>query len=230
MNIFIQNSQRIKWMLVIGLVLSFVLQLFSHVIQTNELLSQTAYVLSKVLFVSLPIFYWLLTRKSPIEHQGSLRTFAIFSGLALCAAIFFLAQVFLEFIRPEAENIYRTLSVLGLTENFLLYSVGIIVLNSLVEEFFWRYSIYGGLKSYFSMPVAAIVSSVGFAGSHMLYFIGLFDSLAIIVFLTVVSFIFGCYWVWLYERTRSVPHVWINHMLVNLPLFYTEYLIISQML
>ena len=229
MNKFIQNGNTIKWLLAVGLILPFILQFFSHVAQANELLSQVAYILSKVLFISLPICYWLLTRISPVEHRGALRTFAIVSGLALCAAIFFIAQVFIEFIRPEAENIYRTLSVLGLTENFLLYSAGIIVLNSLVEEFFWRYSIYGGLKSYFSIPVAMIVSSIGFAGSHMLYFIGLFDSLAIIVFLTLASFTFGCFWVWLYERTRSVPHVWINHMLVNLPLFYVEYLIISQL-
>ena len=229
MNISLKNQKVLKWLLAVGLILPFVLQFFSHVVQANELLSQGAYILSKALFVSLPIFYWLLTKKLPFERQGSLRTFAIVSGLALCAAIFFLAQIFIEFIRPEAENIYRTLSVLGLTENFLLYSAGIVVLNSLVEEFFWRYSIYGGLKSYFSIPVAMIVSSIGFAGSHMLYFIGLFDSLAIIVFLTLSSFIFGCFWVWLYERTRSVPHVWVNHILVNLPLFYVEYLIISQL-
>ena len=228
MNALFQKKNGIILLLVVGLVLPFVLQFFSHVAQANELLSQAAYVSSKIWFVALPILYWLLTRISPVERQGSFRTFAIVSGLALCAAIFLLAQVFIEFIRPEAENIYRTLSVLGLTENFILYSAGIIILNSLVEEFFWRYSIYGGLKSFFSIPVAAVISSVGFAGSHMLYFVGLFDSLAIIVFLTAASFIFGCFWVWLYEKTRSVPHVWINHMLVNLPLFYVEYLIISQ--
>jgi|GEM_PF-4299664 len=228
MTTFFQNQSAIKLLIFLGLLLPFVLQFFSHVAQANELISQIAYVLSKIWFVALPILYWLLTRISPVERQGSYRFFAIVSGLALCAAIFFLTQVLIEFIRPEAESIYRTLSVLGLTENFLLYSAGIIVLNSLVEEFFWRYSIYGGLKSFFSMPVAAVVSSIGFAGSHMLYFIGLFDSLMIITFLTAASFVFGCFWVWLYEKTRSIPHVWINHMLVNLPLFYVEYLIISQ--
>ncbi|MDO8594687.1 MAG: type II CAAX endopeptidase family protein [bacterium] len=223
------SNAKLKILLLAGLIFPFVLQFFSHVAQASELISQIAYVLSKILFVLLPLFYWLITRVQPIEHKGSHRTFAIISGLALCAAIFLLAQIFIEFIRPQAEHIYQTLNVLGLTKNLLLYSAGIIILNSLFEEFFWRYSIYGGLKTYFSIRTAMIVSSIGFAGSHMLYFVGLFDSLAVITLLTCASFIFGCFWVWLYEKTRSVWHVWLNHMLLNLPLFYVEYAILTQL-
>lgn len=215
-------------LLVAGLALPICLQLFSHVIQSNALVSQVSYVLSKVLFIVVPLLFWLLTRNPIAEQNGKLKRFSIASGLFLAVALFAILQIGMDFVRPHGESIYQTLSVLGLTQNFLLYSGLIIIVNSLLEELYWRYSIFGGLKQVMPLAMAMLVSSLGFTAMHLMYFVGLFESVSVIILLTLTAFAFGMFWAWLYEKTRSVPHVWINHMLVNLPLFYTEYLIISN--
>lgn len=215
-------------LLMAGLVLPIFLQLFSHVVQSNALVSQVSYVLSKVLFIVVPLLFWLLTRNPIVEQGGKLKRFSIASGLFLAVVIFAILQIGMDFVKPHGESIYQTLTVLGLTQNFLLYSGLIIVINSLLEELYWRYSIFGGLKRMMSLSMAMLVSSLGFMAMHLMYFVGLFESLSVIVLLTLTTFAFGIFWAWLYEKTRSIPHVWINHMLVNLPLFYTEYLIISN--
>lgn len=220
-------KSNLRWLVLIGLVLPVFLQLFSHVIQSNGVVSQTAYVLSKALFIIVPFLFWVLTRKAIAEKGGTFKRFSLISGAALSVSIFAVLYSVLEFIRPFGATIGEALSVLGLTQNFLLYSALIIIFNSLLEELFWRYAIFGGLKQMLSLKWAMVISSLGFAGMHLMYYIGLFDSVPVIMLLTVVTFGFGMFWAWLYQKTKSIPYVWVNHMLVNIPLFYIEYLIIT---
>jgi membrane protease YdiL (CAAX protease family) len=221
------SKTKLKWLVLIGLILPIFLQLFSHVIQSNDAVSQIAYILSKLLFITAPLLFWLLTRQPIVEPGGTHKKFSLVSGLALSISIFAVLYSVLELIRPFGATIGEALSVLGLTQNFLLYSALIIIFNSLLEELFWRYAIFGGLRQMLSLKWAMIISSLGFAGMHLMYYTGLFDSLSIILLLTTITFCFGMFWAWLYQKTKSIPHVWVNHMLVNVPLFYIEYLIIA---
>lgn len=220
------RENKIKVLLVIGLILPIFLQLFSHVIQDNVLFSRLAYGLSKLLFVAIPIIYWGIYRATPKTPQSPMRGFSLVSGLVFALVIFGMLYTFIEDIRPFGEKIYQTLSNIGLTKNFLLYSLGIIIFNTLLEELYWRYSIFGGLKKFFSVNKAMLIGSLGFAAMHFIYFVSFFESIWIVMLLTTISFLFGMFWAWLYHKTNSVFWVWINHLLVNIPLFYIEYLII----
>lgn len=220
------RENKIKVLLVIGLVLPIFLQLFSHVIQDNILFSRLAYGLSKLLFIGLPIVYWYINRATPKTPQSPMRLFSVMSGLVFALIIFGVLYTFIDEIRPLGEKIYQTLSNIGLTKNFLLYSLGIIIFNSLFEELYWRYSIFGGLKKFFSLNKAMLIGSLGFAAMHFIYFVSFFDAMWVVLLLTSASFLFGMFWAWLYHKTNSVFWVWINHLLVNVPLFYIEYLII----
>ena len=222
------TNKKLITLLIVGLVLPIPLQVFSHVVQSSALVSQIAYVISKILFVAVPLVFWLMTREPLMIPGGTKKRFAIASGVIFSLIIFSILQLGINFIRPHGISIYETLSALGLTKNFLLYSSFIIIVNSFLEEMYWRYSIFGGLKQITTNLAAMVISSLGFTAMHIMYFIGLFESVPAIVVLTIFTFAFGVFWAWLYEKTRSIPHVWINHMLVNIPIFYIEYLIISN--
>lgn len=215
-------------LLVIGLVLPLFLQTFSHIIQEDVIVSKLAYYFSKILFIVLPIFYWLITHKNPIETGGTMKKVAIISGFALSIIIFLSLYASIADIKLHSEKISETLRNLGMTDNFILYSSLIIVVNSLLEELYWRYSIYNSLKEMGSKKVATIVSSTGFALMHLIYFVGLFESVPVIITLTLGSFILGVFWSSLYEKTKNILYVWINHALVNAPLFYIEYLLLFR--
>jgi membrane protease YdiL (CAAX protease family) len=220
------RENKIKVLIVVGLILPIIFQLFSHVIQDNILFSRLAYGLSKLLFIGLPFVYWYINRATPKTPQSPMRLFSVVSGLVFALIIFGVLYTFIDEIKPLGEKIYQTLSNIGLTKNFLLYSLGIIIFNSLFEELYWRYSIFGGLKKFFSLNKAMLIGSLGFAAMHFVYFVSFFDAMWVILLLTSASFLFGMFWAWLYHKTNSVFWVWINHLLVNVPLFYIEYLII----
>src|SRR3989344_3007556 len=220
------RENKIKVLLLVGLTLPIILQLFSHVIQDNILFSRLAYGLSKLFFIGLPVVYWHINRAAPKTPQSPMRLFSVMSGLVFALIIFGILYTFIDEIKPLGEKIYQTLSNIGLTKNFLLYSLGIIIFNSLFEELYWRYSIFGGLKNFFSFNKSMLIGSVGFAAMHFVYFVSFFDSVWVVLLLTSASFLFGMFWAWLYHKTNSVFWVWINHLLVNVPLFYIEYLII----
>jgi len=220
------QKSKIKVLLIIGLVLPIILQLFSHVIQSTVLFSRIAYGLSKLLFMLIPIIYWRISKTPPNTTKSPMRLFIVISGLVFAFIIFGVLYAFIEEISPFGEKIYQTLSNIGLTEHFLLYSLGIVIFNSLFEEFYWRYSIFGGLKKFFSFWKAILLGSFGFAIIHFIYFVSFFNTVWIILVLTTASFLFGMFWAWLYHKTNSIFWIWINHSFVNISLLSIEYLII----
>lgn len=220
------KENEIGILLVFGLTAPTVLQLLSHIIQAEPLISNTAYIISKLLFVIVPIIYWTISRPAPKQKSEQMLMFSIFTGLLFAATIFGVLNQFIEEIKPLGNKIYQTLSNIGLTKNFLIYSLGIIIFNSFLEEVYWRYAVFGGLKKFFSGFLAAIISSLGFAAVHLVLFISFFEISWIILLLTSLTFLFGMYWSWLYHKSNSLLSVWVNHLLVNIPLFYIEYLVI----
>lgn len=225
---FINARKSLVFLLIIGLVLPLFLQTFSHIFQENIIVSKLAYYFSKILFIALPVFYWSISHKKPIEVGGTMKNITIISGFILSITIFISLYVAIDSIKLYGQKLTETLSNLGMTDNFLLYSSLIIVFNSLLEELYWRYSIYNSLKEMGSKKVATIVSSTGFALMHLIYFVGLFESVQVIISLTLGSFILGLFWTQLYEKTKNIFYVWANHALVNIPLFYIEYLILFR--
>lgn len=220
------RENKIKLLLIIGLILPIFLQLFSHVIQTNILFSRIAYGLSKLLFVVIPIIYWSINRAMPKTPQKPMRLFSVISGLIFALIIIGILQPFIEEIKPFGEKIYQTLSNIGLTKNFLLYAMAMLFFNSLFEEFYWRYSVFGGLKKFFSLNKAIIIGSLGFTAMHFVYYLSFFNTVWIIALLTGATFLFGIFWAWLFHKTNSVLWVWINHAFVDLSLLFIEYQII----
>jgi len=102
----------------------------------------------------------------------------------------------------------------------LFYSL----VHSLLEEYYWRWFVFGHLRRLTSLPIAIGVSSLGFMAHHVCIvsdFFGWFSPASIGLSLAVAAG--GVFWAWLYHRTGSLWGPWISHALVDAAIFVIGY-------
>jgi membrane protease YdiL (CAAX protease family) len=94
------------------------------------------------------------------------------------------------------------------------------VIHSLLEEYYWRWFVFGQLRRIIPLGGAIAISSLGFMAHHVLVlgkYFG-FDSPATWLFSSCVA-VGGALWAWLYHRTGSLLGPWLSHLLVDAAIF-----------
>jgi membrane protease YdiL (CAAX protease family) len=109
----------------------------------------------------------------------------------------------------------------------LFYSV----VHSLLEEYYWRWFVFGQLRRLVSLRTAVAVSSLGFMAHHVLVlgkFFG-FDAPATWALSACVA-VGGAVWAWLYERSGSLFGPWASHCLIDAAIFLIGFDIVRDLL
>lgn len=108
-----------------------------------------------------------------------------------------------------------------------LYSVG----HSFLEEYYWRWFVFGQQRYHVSVGAAVMISSVGFMAHHVLvlgFYFGWFSPATLLFSLAVA--IGGAVWAWLYHTSNSLYAPWLSHMIVDAAIFAVGYDMVSQAL
>lgn len=109
----------------------------------------------------------------------------------------------------------------------VFYSLG----HSLLEEYYWRWFVFGQLRRGVALWLAMAVSSLGFMAHHVLVlgkFFG-FENPATWLFSACVA-IGGTVWAWLYERSGSLVGPWLSHLLIDAAIFAIGYDLVRHLL
>jgi membrane protease YdiL (CAAX protease family) len=113
---------------------------------------------------------------------------------------------------------------------FLGIAIFISVFHSLLEEYYWRWFVFGRLRRYMPELAAMVVSGLAFMAHHVIilsvYLPGQFWTLAVPFSLCVAGG--GVVWAWLYARTGSLYAPWISHFLVDAALMVLGYDMVKQ--
>jgi membrane protease YdiL (CAAX protease family) len=114
---------------------------------------------------------------------------------------------------------------------FLLLAAFYSLVHALLEEYYWRWFVFGRLTRYLPVWPAIVVSSVGFTAHHVVllavYFPGRFWTLAIP--LSVCVAVGGGMWAWLYHRTGSLYAPWASHGLVDAAIMVVGYVMLAPL-
>ncbi len=105
---------------------------------------------------------------------------------------------------------------------YLVMTLGLSVAHSFLEEYYWRWFVFGRLRMRWGGAAAGVVSSLAFAGHHVIVlhaFIGPGRWWWMTVVLSAAVAAGGGLWAWLYARTGSLLSPWLSHVLVDLAIF-----------
>jgi membrane protease YdiL (CAAX protease family) len=173
-----------------------------------------------VFFLALPMLFFVKNREAfsdfkklfVFRKSGVLKAFLL--GLGVYAVIvggFLLTKNIIDY-----SNVTSNLTDgMGITaSNFIYVSLYISLMNSFLEEFFFRGFGFITLKKYTTRKVAYIFSSVLFAIYHVGMLVGMFEFWALLLLLFGLI-IGGCIFNFLNELNDNVYPSWFVHMFAN---------------
>ncbi len=177
-------------------------------------------VIKVILFLVAPMLYFLLNKG---EIEGFKRLFklkaktlikAVIIGFGIYGIIlggYFLTNGFIDYSNIT-DSLAEGMGING--GNFIYVSLYISLMNSFLEEFFFRGFGFITLKPKVGRKAAYIISSSLFSVYHIGMLLGMFDWWVIPI-LFVGLFIGGCIFNYLNETSESIYTSWACHMFAN---------------
>jgi membrane protease YdiL (CAAX protease family) len=194
---------------------------------------QAAFAVGKVVQFGFPLLYVWLVEPGGIRVAGPNRRGVAYGlGFGLFVGAGILALYHLVLRGPLAavgtpQRVQAKVTEFGLNSpgGFILLGSFIAVLHSLLEEYYWRWFVFGRLRRYLPFPAAAVISSLAFMAHHVVvlgvYLPGQFWTAAVPFSLCVACG--GAVWAWLYERTGSLYGPWLSHVVIDAAIMAVGY-------
>ncbi len=196
--------------------------------QTN-VRQQAAYVIGKIIQFSFPlIFVALIERRRPMFTLPRFKQLLPGLAFALVVAGLMLGIYFgvlrgSSLLAQTPARLRHKLQEVDMATpaRYVLLAAFLVAAHSLLEEYYWRWFVFGRLRQLSSQMPAVVLSSLAFAAHHVVvlyvYLPGKFLAAALPCSLGVAAG--GAVWAWLYERDDSLWSPWISHLLIDAAIF-----------
>jgi membrane protease YdiL (CAAX protease family) len=208
---------------------TFVTYIYFTLLATAATIVQyAAYGFLKTTQFGMPVIWVRLVRGHKISfHSGACRGMvpAVGFGILVVAAMWCLYKYWLlptggmdAALGPIREKIEG----FGLNTPWSYAGLAVFyaLIHSGLEEYYWRWFVFGQLRRYSGISLAIIVSSFGFAAHHVLLLATFFGWTSPLTWIFSLGIAMGgAVWAWLYQRSGSLYSVWCSHMLVDAGIF-----------
>lgn len=191
--------------------------------------AQTVFIVGKVVQFGFPVAWlWFVERRRFKFSPPTCRALAWGFGTGLAMALAIAAGFWVLRGNPLLAETAAKLRIkwvaMGMTSRALLIALGLfyILFHTLLEEYYWRWFVFGRLRELVSTRAAIGVSSVGFMAHHVILVATYFGLLwGVPISLAVACA--GAIWAWLDQRSGLLYGPWLSHMLVEIALFAIGY-------
>jgi membrane protease YdiL (CAAX protease family) len=198
---------------------------------------QTAYAVGKIIQFAFPLVWVLafqrvrLAWKKP-SREGLYEGFLF--GVVISVGMLALYHAWLNpagHLEVAREPVRQRLGGYGLESlpMYVLFGLFVSLLHSFLEEYYWRWFVFGGLRRLVPVWAAIALSSLGFMAHHVVVLSTYFGwgSLAAILFSLAVA-LGGAVWAWIYHRTGSLYGPWLSHLFVDIAIFIVGYDLVAS--
>ncbi len=192
-------------------------------------LGQIIYAASKVWILAFPLVWYILVERgrpslSPARKGGLAIGAALGLGISVAiAAVYWLAAR--PWIDPEQMRDAATRNGLNSPQKYLALAAYLVLINSLLEEYVWRWFVYRQCERLLSGALAVAASAFLFTVHHAIALQSQMNwSVTLLACLGI--FIGGCAWSWCYQRYRSIWPGYISHAIVDIAVLAIGYHII----
>lgn len=98
---------------------------------------------------------------------------------------------------------------------FVLLGAFLTLIHSLLEEYYWRWFVFGELKRLIPVGAAIVISGFAFMAHHVVVLASYISNVPLMFALSLGVAVGGMAWAWLYHRAGSIWSVWLSHLLVD---------------
>ena len=112
----------------------------------------------------------------------------------------------------------------GTPWRFVALAVFYSLIHSLLEEYYWRWFVFGRLRSYVPTLPAVLISSAAFMSHHVIL-VGIYfaPNWPLVTLLSLGVGVGGAVWAWIYHRSGSLLGPWFSHLLIDAVLMLIGY-------
>jgi len=136
-------------------------------------------------------------------------------GVAVVALMFVALQTSIgDMVDRNAGRIGGIVKNFGIHETYWLFAAFISFIHSFIEEYYWRWFLYGRLAKVVPNAFAHMLAGAAFAAHHVVVasvYFGLGWGFA----LGACVAIGGIVWSLLYEKQGTLTGAWVSHMIVD---------------
>lgn len=220
------EAERHKLLLVLvllALCLPSVITWLYFVTFAGSTLMGAVYTTGKVVQFCLPLV-WFLGPGRPELTRALLRPRGVIPGaafgiaVAVGMALLYAALRSTPLFDDVREQALLRLQSFGLDSpaGFVALAVFYSLAHSFLEEYYWRWFVYGGLRRYLNLPLAVTIGSLGFAAHHVIVLVVYFrDQIWFALLCSAGVAVGGAVWSVLFERSRSLVGIWVSHLVVD---------------
>jgi membrane protease YdiL (CAAX protease family) len=202
----------------------------------------TCYMAGKFIQFCFPGIYVFLTDRPslrPALPSGRGLLFGLVFGLAVGGAALAIYHGVLKnasFMRETPAKIMAKLHQTGFdsVSGFIAVACFLSIGHALLEEYYWRWFVFGWLKRHLRVWLATALASLGFMAHHVIvltvFFPGAWQFVTMVLPLSLGIAVGGAVWCWLYQRTGSIYAPWVSHMLIDGAIMLIGYDMVAGML
>ncbi|MBI3273294.1 MAG: CPBP family intramembrane metalloprotease [Planctomycetes bacterium] len=190
--------------------------------------AQGLYALTKLFLLAWPLVAALAIERVPgsalrPDLAAAARALPLGFGVGCVLAGGILATFFLSplgaYLSTFTPVVRAKAAEMGLREHYVAFACFLALVHSLLEEYYWRWYVFGRLDRLVPTRVAVPLAAAAFAAHHYVLLASFFPAVATAAFGTGVG-IGGALWCGLVRRQRSLAGAWVSHALVDAALLF----------
>lgn len=191
---------------------------------------------SKLVLVMAPLIYFYKTRgqvQFPFTKRGKDFLPEVILGILTGVVFFVVIAVSLNAVKSfiDIKAFEQKFVQVGLNslDRYLLLSVYWCLINSFIEELFWRWMSITMLKKYIhSNHLSIVVACLFFCLHHVLAIAAYGVSWPLILVGTLGVFIGGMVWGYMFVKQNHLWGAWISHILADAAIFWMAWNLIPH--
>lgn len=196
-----------------------------------NLFGRTVFFISKIWILALPLVWHLFVDKQKLSlSKPTNGGFAVAAFLGIIMSFIILAVYFglgRYLIEPQAVKDMAAKVGLNDPRTYLAGAAYWILINSVLEEYVWRWFVVEKCKSLLPANAAIGVSALCFTIHHIIAMQICFNGLLVLI-ASIGIFIGGVTWSACYNRYRSIWPGYLSHAIVDVAVFAIGYILIFE--
>ena len=224
------SKSRIWLALAPAMVLPFAASLFYFVFFSRYTFARVLFGATKAFTVVWPaISVWFIVRTAfpridlRSAHHWKAIPLGVITGAAIVLLMFGAMQTSLGgIVAQSSEAIRGKARDLGIVEYFWPLAVSLSLINSLIEEYYWRWFLFGRLRQVAPAFLAYLLGGVAFAAHHVVITTQFFPASWGLMIGAFVG-LGGVIWCMMYARQQTITGIWVSHIIADLGIMVIGY-------